>query len=62
MDATIYFEDGTRRSIHNVDCITWTRRNVYIDVLQSWNECQKRDEPFIFKCEKISQILINNIH
>lgn len=62
MEITIYFEDGTRQTIHHVDDITWSRQNVYIDVLQTWNECPERDEPFIFKREKISQILINNIH
>lgn len=61
MEATIYFEDGTRQTIHHVDDISWSRQYVYIDVLQTWNECQKRDEPFIFKREMISQILINNI-
>lgn len=62
MDVTIYFEDGTRQTIHHVDDITWSRQNVYIDVLQIENECIARDEPFIFKREKISQILINIIH
>ena len=62
MEVTIYFEDGTRRTIHHVDDITWSRQNVYIDVLQTENECTARDEPFIFKREKISQILINIIH
>ena len=62
MEITIYFEDGTRKTILHVADITWTRRSVYIDVLQTWNECPERDEPFIFKREKISQILINNIH
>lgn len=61
MNATIYFEDGTRITIHHVNDITWSRQNIYIDVLQTWNECPAHDEPLIFKREKISQILINNI-
>jgi len=61
MEITIYFEDGTRQTIHHVDDITWSRQNVYIDVEQTWNESSAPDEPFIFKREKISQILINNI-
>ena len=60
MEVTIYFEDGTRQTIHHVDDVTWSRQNVYIDVLQTWNESSAPDEPFIYKREMISQILINN--
>lgn len=62
MEVTIYFETGKKYTIRHVDDITWTRQNVYIDVDQAWNESNVPDEPFIFKREMISQILINNIH
>lgn len=52
MNATIYFEDGTRQTIHHVDSITWTRQNVYIDVLETWNECPERDETFILSAKR----------
>lgn len=62
MEVTIYFETGEKHTIRHVDDITWSRQNVYIDVEQTWNESNVPDEPFIFKREMISQILINNIH
>lgn len=61
MDVTIYFENKLQTTIHHVDDITWSRQNVYINIEQTWNESNVPDEPFIFKREMISQILINNI-
>lgn len=58
MEVTIYFEDGTRKTIHHVDDISWSRQNVYIDV---WNKPTDRYETFTITREMISQILINNI-
>ena len=59
MDVTVYFDDGSEERIKHVTDITWSESRVYIDVKQTWNETEAKDEPFIFWKEKVSQILIN---
>ena len=39
MEATIFYKNGKVRRISHVQDITWSKRIVYLDILQSWNEC-----------------------
>ena len=55
----IVYKGNDKTEIKGVENITWSQRNIYIDVMQLWNGTTVRDEPFIFPRDEVTQILIN---
>lgn len=39
MEATIFLKDGKVKCFKGVGSITWSKKVLYLDIMQTWNEC-----------------------